>query len=257
MNRLSMKPPRIAIVREPPGSFGACVSSHPLRNQVNVEKAKQQHSRYCRALRDLGLELLCLDPEELHPDSCFVEDTAVVRGNRALIARLGEPSRRGEESSIAEVLTHYVETGHVRPPGTLEGGDVIHLPSKLLVGVGRRTNEEGVRQLSHFLGVEAHSVSGLQSVHLKSNVTYLGQNTYLSTLSIAEHPVLSDSEVIVVPPNEEYAANTLTIGDSVLMSSRHETTLALVRHAGFEVIPLNLSEFEKCDGALTCLSLLV
>jgi dimethylargininase len=252
-----MKPPRIAIVREPPASFGACVSSHPLRSQVNVEKAKQQHSHYCRTLRDLGLELMCLEPEESLPDSCFVEDTAVVRGGRALIARLGVLSRRGEESSIADVLAHYAEVDYVHAPGTLEGGDVIHLPSKLLVGVGKRTNEEGVRQLSRFLRVETQSISGLQSVHLKSHVTHLGENTYLSTSSFATHPVLSGSNVLVVPRDEDYAANALAIGDSVLMSSRHEGTLALVRDAGFEVVPLNLSEFEKCDGALTCLSILV
>lgn len=257
MNSFVMRPPRIAIVRAPPDTFGGCVSSHPLRNHVDVEKARLQFDRYCRILSDLGLELVFLDRQDSLPDSCFVEDTAVVHGNRAMIARLGVASRRGEETSVSEVLAQFVETHRVKPPGTLEGGDVIHLPSGLLIGVGKRTNEEGIRQLSHFLGAETQTIAGLQMVHLKSHVTFLGKNTFLSTSSFARHNALNGADVLVVPDNEKYAANTLAICDSVVMSSRHPKTLALVRDAGFEVIPLDMSEFEKCEGALTCLSILL
>ncbi len=257
MNWPAMSNPRIAIVREPPRSFAGCVSSHPLRHQVDVERAKVQHNQYCRTLRDLGLDLICLKPVEELPDSCFVEDTAVVRGSRALITRLGEPSRRGEETAIRETLDQYVTTRSIEAPGTLEGGDVIHLPSRLIIGIGKRTNEEGVRQLSDFLGVETLTVADFDMVHLKSHVTFVGRNTFLSTSSLENHPALHASDVLVVPSDEDYAANTLTIGDTVLMSSRHRKTLALVREAGFDVITLDLSEFEKCDGALSCLSIIL
>lgn len=247
----------LAVVRPPSGAFRHCVSSHPQRNQVNIEKARAQHREYCEVLRDLGLELIVLDPEESLPDACFVEDTAIVRGDRAFIGRMAVAQRRGEESGVSRLLSDYTRVGTAQAPATIEGGDVIHLPDYFLVGIGQRTNREGVRQLSEFLRVRTETLEDPRIFHLKSDVTYLGSDTVLTTTRFAEHEALQDFRRLLVPKGEEYAANTLTVAGRILMSSRHKKTIDLVRGAGFRPLPIDLSEFEKCDGAITCLSILL
>lgn len=247
----------IAIVRPPSESFCDCLSSHPLRNDVDIHKAREQHSNYCRVLESLGLEVILLESNDSLPDSCFVEDTAVVRGSRSFITRMAVPTRRGEETAVGEVLSQYSEIGTAEDPGTIEGGDVVHLPTFLLVGLGQRSNREGARQLSEFLKVRIETIEDSRIFHLKSDMTYLGSDTFLTTAYFSHHEALRNFRRLVVPDDEHYAANTLTIGDTVLMSSRHKRTLEMVKKAGFRPLPLDVSEFEKCDGALTCLSIIL
>jgi dimethylargininase len=207
---------------------------------------------------DLGLKISYLDEglTEAYPDACFVEDTAIIHGQKALIARRARESRQGEEDHVAEVLSQELQVKRSAAPATIEGGDVIHLPDRLICGITQRTNEEGVAQLRDFLGVPVDTILDQSIVHLKSHVTYLGQDTMISTKKFAEHPVLKDFEVLVVPEEEVYAANTLAVRGKVLMADGHLRTQALVREVGFDVVSVDVSEFEKCEGALTCLSLL-
>jgi dimethylargininase len=207
-------------------------------------------------LSNLGLKLIRLPPDEKHPDSCFVEDTVVVHGNRGFITRFAENSRRGEELAVAEVLKDFLELGFARRPATIEGGDVIHLPDRLISGITQRTNAKGVKQMSRWLGIKSDTVEDQSIIHLKSYVTYLNRNTIIVTEDFENHPTLQEFDKIVVPREEGYAANTLTISNAVLTSRKHQSTQTLVAEAGFEVIPLDMSEFEKCEGALTCLSIM-
>ena len=250
-----MKPKR-ALVRELGDSYAGCISSHPLHHTLDLSLAREQHSRYCETLSELGLEVIRVPRDDDLPDACFVEDNAVVYGGRALICRMAKESRRGEPSAVAEVLEEYVKIKWASAPATIEGGDVVHLPGRLVCGITQRTNHEGAIQMGDWLGVPVDTIEDPGIMHLKSYVTSLGQGRVVATSEYADHPVLEGLEVLVVPEGEEYAADTLTVGDTVLMPAGYPGAHAMVREAGYEVIPMNVSEIEKCDGALTCLSIL-
>ena len=143
-----------AIVRPPSKSYKKCISSHPLHHDLNFNLALVQHKKYCAILSDLGLEVIRLPPEDNYPDSCFVEDTVIIYGNKATIARPAKESRQGEETSIEEVLKDYKQTQRIESPGTIEGGDVIHFDDLLISGLTQRTNIEGIYQTSSWLGVK-------------------------------------------------------------------------------------------------------
>jgi len=245
-----------AIVRPPSKNYKKCISSHPRRSELNLDIALAQHEAYCATLSDLGLEVIKLPPEDAFPDSCFVEDTVVLHGNKVAISRPAAESRRGEETSIESVIREYKQTRRVQSPGTIEGGDVIHLDDILISGLSQRTNAEGIRQTADWLEIPFETIKDPNIVHLKSYVTYLGEDTFVTTSRFANHPLLSDYSKILIPEQEAYAANTLTCNDSVLVPKGHSESIQLIRDAGFDVLPLDVSEFEKCEGALTCLSIL-
>lgn len=245
-----------AIVREPSMNYTHCVSSHPLRYTVSLEKAKQQHANYCDALSSLGLELIKLPPKEDYPDSCFVEDTAVTCGNKAFITRMGVQSRRGEDKEVEEVLKEYFATKRATKPATLEGGDVLHLPDKLICGITQRTNELGTQQMEDWLQVKVATITNPIIVHLKSYMKYLGKNTMIINEEFVNHPILQRLKLLIIPKKESYSVNCLSINNTVIMSNKFSYAQNVVTEAGFEVISLEMSEFEKCQGALTCLSIL-
>lgn len=252
-----MKGPKRAIVREPGKSYKKCISCHPLRDTIDIALVREQHARYRNTLDDLGLEVISVPPDDVHADACFVEDNAVIHGKKALICRMGAVSRRGEESAIEETLKQYVRTKRASAPATVEGGDVVHFDDRLLSGVSERTNQEGVLQMARWLDFRVDTIVDPEIMHLKSYVTSLGRDTVISTKRYAKHMALAGLSVIVVPEGEEYAADTLTVGDTVIMPEGHPLAQELVCEAGFRVVSLDMSEFEKCGGALTCLSLLL
>ncbi|MGB2581957.1 MAG: arginine deiminase family protein [Thermoplasmata archaeon] len=245
-----------ALTRTPGRSYVNCQSCHPKRHTIDLSLALEQHAVYCSTLRDLGLEVVTLPPDEHHPDACFVEDTAVIHGKKALICRSGVESRRGEEASICDVLGQYLSLERATSPATVEGGDVVHFEDRLLSGLSQRTNAEGVRQMNEWLEVEVATIEDPEIMHLKSYITYLARDTVVATRAYACDPSLAGMNVLVVPRGDEYAADTLTIDDTVLMPAGRERAHELVREAGFKVIVLDMSEIEKCDGAMTCLSLI-
>ncbi len=245
-----------ALVRTPGASFQGCISSHPLRHTISLDRARTQHARYCRALFDLGLEVIKLKEDDKHPDACFIEDTAVIVGHKALIGRMAKESRRGEEQQVKDILEQYLNIAQVVAPATVEGGDVIHLAKRLISGITQRTNSAGVNQLREWLDIPVTTIEDSHIIHLKSHITYLAQNTIVATKPYASHPALNEFNVLVVPDNERYAANTLTIDDTVVLAAGYPKTKALIQQAGFSTIDLDMSEFMKCEGALTCLSLL-
>jgi dimethylargininase len=249
--------PKLAITREPGDAYHKCISCHPLRHTIDIRRAREQHAAYRRALRELGLEVIEMPRDDRNADSCFVEDTAVVHGARALICRPAKESRRGEVGPVEEMLKRFLRTERASDPATVEGGDVIHLRDRLVSGVTERTNREGVRQMADWLDVKVDTVEDPRIMHLKSYATYLGRDTVVATEKFAKHPVFSGIRVIVLPDDQAYAADTLTIGDTVLMAKGYPAAHELVRRAGFEVVVLETSEFAKCDGALTCLSIII
>lgn len=247
--------PKHAIVRQISASYTSCISFHPLRHHLNLEKARDQHSLYVKTLQELGLEIIDLFALNKFPDSCFVEDTAVLHKSNAVITRMGAISRRGEGESIATILKDYFHVSTIQEPGTIEGGDVVHLPDKLLSGVSQRTNSEGILQASSFLGVQIDTITDPAIIHLKSHISYLNDETLLVTSKYADHSSIEKYEKMVVPQSEEYATNVLSINGTVIMPNGFPQTHHLLQDHDFDIILLNTSEIEKCQGALTCLSL--
>lgn len=250
-------PFQYALVREPGARFPRCISSHPLWHTIDASLARQQWKEYCNTLSELGLEVIHLPRDDDHPDSCFVEDAAIIHEGKALIARLAPETRKGEEIAVEEMLNQLnFKTKRAVPPATIEGGDIIHLPNRILCGVTKRTNMEGATQLASWLGVRVDTYVDPFIVHLKSYATYVGKSRMIAARTFANELALRGFSVLAVPDEESQAANALTIGNTALMPSGCPQAQALVRSAGFDVVPLNVSEFQKCDGALTCLSIL-
>jgi dimethylargininase len=248
--------PRHALVREPGNNYTSCLSEHPLHHTVNLKKAREQHAKYCETLSDLGLEVIRVPRDDLLPDSCFVEDNVVVESGKALICRMAKPSRRGEQVEVANILETFMPIKWATEPATIEGGDVVHVEGKLISGISDRTNYEGVVQMKEWLEVPVSTIFDPTIMHLKSYVTYLGKGIMMATEKYANHPALEGFYILIPPPQDEYAADTLVVGDTVLMADGYDTAQIMVKETGFDVISMDVSEIQKCDGALTCLSVL-
>jgi dimethylargininase len=249
--------PSKAIVREPGDSYSRCISSHPQRHTIDVALARSQHATYCRTLMDFGLEIIRLPRDDLHPDSCFVEDNAVVFGKKALICRMAKESRRGEEVDVEQTLSQYLRTRTAGSPATIEGGDVIHLEDALISGITQRTNNDGAKQLRDWLGVGVDTIEDPRIVHLKSYVNYLGRGRVIATARFSSHPALSTFDVMTVEDGDWYSTNNIVLDDSVIMPKGFPRTETILKEAGYKPITLDLTEFPKCEGALTCLSILL
>jgi dimethylargininase len=229
----------------------------------DLELMLGQHAAYRAALESSGVVTTLLDADLHYPDGCFVEDTAVVAGGLAVIARPGAPSRRGEIDAIADLMACRTELARIEAPGTLDGGDVLVTGKHVLVGLSSRTNEAGAGQLAALLvprgfRVRMVPVIGLldfsAGLHLKSDVTAVGDRL-LVTRAYAGRAELADFAQIVVPDGEEYAANCLDLGNCVLVADGFPRTRDLLEREGFEVQAQDVSEFRKLDGGLSCLSL--
>lgn len=249
------------IVRPPVSELTRCVSSHPLRNTVDYRLALKQHEDYVKILQEEGIKVYKLAPLKGFPDSVFVQDTAVVRSlvRSALISRFGEPSRRGEESSIRDFLSSIgFTTIDVAEPATLEGGDVLVTGEGVIfVGVTTRTNLSGVKFLrSFFKDFKVIAVPTDKVFHLLSAVNYVGNKTLVIVPEYVDPSYFSGFRLIRVELEEAYAANMLYLGDNkVLIPEGHPRTAEKMRMEGYRVIEVDVSEFRKCDGGVTCLSL--
>ncbi len=247
-----------ALVRPVPASYNRCTRTR--RVTIDVALARRQHAEYCRALQNLGLRLIWIRGDEALPDSCFVEDTAVVFGDTAVICNLRVPSRASEVTEVAKVLEELKETYRITPPATIDGGDVLTVEDRVFVGITARTNLQAAAQLKTILDDGAWDVIPVKVrkvLHLKSACTYLGKDVVILSSGCFDSSILSGLEKIVVPKGEEYAADCLAVNDTVLMAKGYTGARKLVENAGFRVQELAISEFRKGDGALTCLSIML
>jgi dimethylargininase len=250
-----------AIVRPPGSNFSDGLTTVDL-GRPDLAKAGVQHAAYCETLERCGLALTRLPEDSRYPDSTFVEDTAVLVGDRAILTRPGAPSRAGEVAAIRGTLSgFYRKLDSIVEPGTLDGGDVCEAGNVFLIGISRRTNEEGARQLAAILAEEGFTPRTVdirerqEILHLKSGISCAGQGRLLAIEALASHPALRDFEVIPVEPAESYAANSILVNDRLLIAAGHPRIEGTLRYVGFDVIPLEMSEFQKMDGGLSCLSL--
>ncbi len=248
---------RRALVRAPGASFVRAISSSGAA--IDVALARRQHAEYCQALAAAGVTVDALPPDERFPDSCFMQDPAMVIAGRAIVGRMGAASRRGEEAQAAQAL---VERGltpeHIAAPGTLEGGDVLILPETVLVGQTARSNPAGIAQLAAVLAPSGLPVRGVPVtgyLHLLSAVAYWGHSTLLAAAEFVDYPAFAGLDIIPVAPADIYAVNALAAGTSVILPAGYPRVAQdLIAH-GFTVLPVSTGEFAKADGGVTCLSL--
>lgn len=228
----------------------------------DYELALNQYETYCRALQDCGLNLTRLAANDRYPDSTFVEDTAVLTERGAVITRPGASSRLGELAEIQRVLLeHYPQLRAISEPGTLDGGDVCESGDNFFIGISRRTNEHGAKQLAAFLTEFGYKstlidIRGLSNIlHLKSGLAYLGGNRLIVIDELKDLEQFSSYELVHVNAAEAYAANCLQVNGRVLIAAGHRALQRQLRELDYETVVLEMSEFQKMDGGLSCLSL--
>jgi dimethylargininase len=250
-----------AIVRQPAKNFADGLTRVDL-GAPDFERAVKQHAAYCNALESGGLELIRLDPDEAYPDSTFVEDIAVLTPRSAIITRPGADTRRGEIDGIEPALRpHFQQFHSIVAPGTLDGGDICEADDHFFIGVSDRTNDAGAQQLATWLESTGYTASlidirGLSNIlHLKSGIAYLGDRRLVVIEALRGRKEFSDYELICLNPAEDYAANCLLINDRVLVAAGFAETNSTLERMGYQTIPLEMSEYQKMDGGLSCLSL--
>jgi dimethylargininase len=252
---------RHAIVRPPGSNFAEGLTTVDL-GRPDHERALSQHAAYCEALEQCGLALTRLPADLRHPDSTFVEDTAVLTARGAILSRPGALSRSGEAEAMRGTLSKfYPELAEISAPGTLDGGDVCEAGDHFFIGVSERTNEEGARQLAALLAgigftagvVDIRGIPGI--LHLKSGIACPAEGTIVAIDALAGHPAFRSHAIVPVPSAEGYAANCVRVNDRLLFAAGHPLLAASLRRMGFDLLVLEMSEFEKMDGGLSCLSL--
>ena len=249
------------IVRKPCKAVCDGITSAPELGQPIYEKALAQHEKYIEALKKCGVEVTVLEADERYPDSCFVEDPALITRKCAIITNPGAASRNGEKNEIIGAVRKFFpedKIEYIKDPGTLEGGDVMMVGDTFYVGLSARTNAEGIWQLGEILnkyGLECVQVPLEKVLHLKTGVNYLENNNMLVSGEFIDKPEFAKYNKIVIPEEEAYAANCIWVNGTVIVPEGYPAVLKAVQDAGYETLVVDTSEFRKIDGGLSCLSL--
>jgi len=227
--------------------------------EPDYKKACEQHSAYLTALEQCGVKITLLEADERFPDSVFVEDTAVLAEKCAIVTNPGAPSRQGEEIEIKKILQlFYKKIEHIKVPGSLDGGDVMKVGTHFYVGLSERTNEEGVRQFNEIVDKYGYSCSSMplnEMLHLKTGVAFLKEKDLVVTGEFIEREEFKDFTKIIVPESESYASNCIMVNGTVIMPAGFPQTQLAIENAGYIVKAVDVSEFRKLDGGVSCLSL--
>ncbi len=245
-----------ALVRRPGPRLADGLLTHLDRQPVDVALAERQWESYAAALESEGWELVEVGPADDCPDAVFVEDTVVIYGDLAVISRPGADERKPETAATEEALAGLgYRIAHIEPPGTLDGGDVLKFDGHVWVGVGGRTNAEGIGQLAAHLaplGAVVEAVSVSKVLHLKSSVTALPDGSVIGYEPLVDDPSIWPTFLAV--PEEPGAHVVLLDGETVLMSTSAPRTQELFESRGLRTVAVDISEFEKLEGCVTCLS---
>jgi dimethylargininase len=247
-----------AIVRKPCPEMVNGLTSANL-GKPDYIKACEQHNNYVEALKSCGLKVKVLEADSNFPDSTFVEDAALCTKGFAVITNPGADSRNGEKYTIKPVLQEFFKViEEIKSLGTLDAGDVMMAGNYFYIGISDRTNHEGAEQLIYILKkyeMNGTKVPLYKMLHLKTGISYLEQNNLLVSGEFIDNPVFEEFSRIVVDEKESYAANSLWLNDKVLVAKGHPETKSKIENAGYTTIEIDVSEFQKLDGGLSCLSL--
>ena len=247
-----------AIVRKPGKSMIEGLTKADL-GVPDYHKALDQHESYVYALKECGLEVRELEADENFPDSTFVEDTALLTPHCAIITNPGAQSRKGEIIEIKSVVTEYYSgVEEILSPGTIEAGDVMMVDDHYYIGLSARTNSNGAEQLINILnkyGMSGSVIKLEKVLHLKTGLAYLENNNLVVCGEFLSNPVFKKFNIIEIPDEESYAANCVWINDKVIIPKGYPISKQKIADAGFSIIKVEVSEFRKLDGGLSCLSL--
>ena len=249
----------LALTRAVPPSIVRCELTHLARVPIDVDRAAAQHEAYEHALARLGCAVVRLPDEPEQPDALFVEDTAVVLDELAVIARPGAASRHGETRSVAAVLGEYRQLACIQSPGTLDGGDVLRTGRRVYVGLSGRTNADGARQLADALAPHGYQVTGIEvrgCLHLKSAVTAIADDAVLVNPGWVDASHFRGLQQIEVHPHEPFAANALRVDETLLCAGGAPRTRERLEAQGFAVERVDVSELAKAEAGVTCCSLI-
>ena len=250
----------IALTRQVSPQIGHCELTHLQRQPINYPLACEQHRAYEQSIQALGHQVISLPPESDFPDSVFVEDTALILDEFAVMLRPGAESRLGEVPSIARALHPYRHLYYLQDPATIDGGDILLVGQHVYIGLSSRSNREAVRQISEILEPRGYKVTSVEvhgCLHLKSAVTLVAADTLLLNPAWVDMRIFADYSIIEIDPQEPHAANALMVGESVIYPAGLQVTAGRMRRLGLEVIELDVSELMKAEGAVTCCSLLI
>jgi len=247
-----------AIVRTPAQSLVDGITTAGL-GKPDYELALRQHRRYIEALKSCGLKVTVMDADQRYPDSMFVEDTALLMQRCAIVTHPGAPSRRGEVTAVLALLSEFYDNiDSIQPPGIVDAGDIMMVGEHCYIGLSARTNPEGASQIIDLLqdaGYSGSTVSISEALHLKSSVSYLENNYLVVTGELCAKTEFAEFRHIEIDSTERHAANCVWINNRVLMASGYPHSREKISALGYTVIELDVSEFEKLDGGLSCLSL--
>lgn len=247
-----------AIVRRPPKSLVDGITTAGL-GKPDYELTLDQHGRYIEALETTGLTVTVMDADDRYPDSMFIEDTALLMPRCAIVTHPGAESRRGEVAAVAlQLREFYDKVDSIQPPGTVDAGDIMMVGDHCYIGLSERTNADGAAQMIDCLqasGYSGSTVSISESLHLKSSVSFLENNNLVVTGELCDKFEFTDFNRIEIDQSERRAANCVWINNHVLMASGNPQTKQKIQALGYSVIELDVGEFEKLDGGLSCLSL--
>ena len=250
----------IALTHIPSPNMQACERTFVPHAPIDHALALTQHAAYCEALRKCRANVVTLDVNSHQPDSTFIEDTAIVLDEVAVLCSMGAASRRDEPAAIEPILRAYREVVRVEPPAAIEGGDVLRVGRTLFVGQSCRTNAAGIAVFAAIAGRYGYRIAAVPvraCLHLKTACTALPDGRLLTNPAWIDVSALAGHELTHVPDEEPWGANTVLVRDKMLLAAAHVQTAELIRRLGFAVQPINLSEFAKAEGGVTCLSLLI
>ena len=249
----------VAITRKPSPLLERGERTHIGRDAIDFAAALEQHDAYRAALADLGADVARLDDADEFPDGVFVEDTALVLDEAGIMMRPGAESRRGEVQGIGSALEHYRELFVLGPPATIDGGDIVVAGKQILVGHSARSNAAGIAALAHVVKRFGYDVRGVRMtgcLHLKSGCTALPDGRLLINRRWIDERDVAEFEMVDVPRSEPWGGDVAFIGDTVIAAAAFTDTLETLRAAGFPVRPVEVSEFAKAEGGVTCMSLI-
>ena len=248
----------IALTREISPAIEHCELTHLERTTIDLARARAEHAEYESTLRGLGCEVHRLPAADDMADSVFIEDTAIVLDEMAVLTRPGAESRRIETAVVAEALREYRPVAAILGPGTLDGGDIVRIGRHLYVGIGYRSNAGGIRQLAAMVGSHGYEVEAVEfagCLHLKSAASIVADDLVLVNPQWVDPGRFHPMRAIEIDPSEPFAANALRIGDAIVYSTEHPRTRARLEAAGLTIHPVPASELAKAEGAVTCCSL--
>ncbi len=249
----------LVFVRPPAETYVNCVSTNPDRDKIDIVLAKEQHRQYVSTLREVGIQVIELQQLEALADSVFMQDPALLGSRNAIIGRFGEEKRRGEEKMLVNDLINHKdrvgEVHYVDPPGTLEGGDIVVTDRGIFTGESSRTNAHGIRQLAMHLKEVSVKAVKTELLHLLCGCSYLNNGTMIIAPELVAAECFPGFRFITIPKEEAYACDALYVGDGkVVIPAGFEDVARKLRSSGYRPSEVEVSEFYKGDGGVTCLS---